>query len=58
MTADWEQEAQLDWKPEITMNWALTTEISSDRISKRWVPHPNTILSLQASSQIKRKTKN
>lgn len=58
MTADWEQEAQLDWKPVITMNWALTTEISSDRISKRWVPRPNTILSQQESSQIKRKTKN
>lgn len=58
MTADWEEEAQLGWKLAILMNWALTTEISSDRISKRWVLHHNIIHSQQESLQIKRKTKN
>lgn len=58
MIADWEEEAQLNWKLAMLMNWALTTEISSDRISKRWVPRHNTIHSQQESSQIKRKTKN
>ena len=58
MIAGWEEEAQSNWKLVILMNWALTTEISSDRISKRWVPRHNTIHLPQVSSLIKRKTKN